>query len=106
MSPATRRGSGGIDRIGLRGPRLLCGGGFFDLPLDIGDAGEGADADLVVGALDALLALPLCSPAAEERAEVAAKEAQGNGDERRARQWEDGVNGDDRGRRQIGRAHV
>jgi hypothetical protein len=46
--------------------------------LDVADAGEGADADLVVGALDALLALPLGPAAAEERAEVAAEEAEGD----------------------------
>jgi hypothetical protein len=59
----------------LRGARLLFRGGVLDLPLDIGDAGEGADVDLVVRALDALLALALGPAAAHQRAQVAAQEA-------------------------------
>src|SRR5215208_7170264 len=86
----------------LGGARLLLRGDLFDLLFDVADAGESADADLVVGLLDALLALALCPAAAEERTEVAAKEAQGDGDKGRALQREDGVYGDDRGRRRLG----
>src|SRR3712207_8888012 len=39
--------------------------------------------------LDALLPLPLRASAAKERSKVATQEAQGNGDNGRARQWED-----------------
>src|SRR5829696_6579305 len=62
-------------RSELRGARLLFGDGLFDLLLNVADAGKGADADLVVGALDALLAFALGPAAAEERTEVAAEEA-------------------------------
>src|SRR5215211_9446304 len=86
----------------LRGARLLLRGGLPDLPFDVADAGEGPDANLVVGPLDTLFAFPLGPPAAQERAQVAAEEAQGDGDNGRAREREDGVYGDDRGRRRLG----
>ena len=58
--------------------RLLLWGDLSDLPLDVGDAGEGADVDLVVGPLEALFSLPLGPSAPEDRAKVAAQEAQWN----------------------------
>jgi hypothetical protein len=60
--------------VRLRGARLLFRGGFPDLALDVGDAGVGADVDLVVGPLEPLLALALGPSAAEERSQEAAQE--------------------------------
>src|SRR5688572_11110487 len=86
----------------LRGVRLLGGGGVGDLLFDIAEARVGADPYLIVRGLESLLALALGAATAEDRAEVAPKETQGDGDQGRARQREDSVYRDDRGQRRLG----
>src|SRR5829696_20598 len=83
----------------LRGAWFFGRGGLLDLLFYVRDAGEGADVDLVVISLQALLALGAAS--AQERAQVAAQEPQRDREQRRVHEREDGVYGDDRGQRRL-----
>src|SRR5215203_2924436 len=85
----------------LRGAWFFGRGGLLDLLFYFRDASEGADVDLVVISLQALLALALGATSAQERAQVAAQEAQRDREQRRVHEREDGVYGDDRGQRGL-----
>src|SRR5829696_2273531 len=85
----------------LRGAWFFGRGGLLELLFYVRDAGEGADIDLVVIGLEALLALALGAASSEKRAHVAAQEAQRHREQRRVHEWEDGVYGDDRGQRGL-----
>src|SRR5215216_863362 len=85
----------------LRGTWFFGRGGLLNLLFYFRDAGEGADVDLVVISLQALLALTLGAASAQERAQVAAQDAQRNREQRRVHKREDGVYGDDRGQRRL-----
>src|SRR5829696_8104782 len=85
----------------LRGAWFFSRGGLLDLLFYVRDAGEGADVDLVVISLQALLALALGATSAQERAQVAAQDAQRNREQRRVHEREDGVYRDDRGQRRL-----
>src|SRR5215203_986108 len=85
----------------LRGAWFFGRSGLLDLLFYFRDASEGADVDLVVISLEALLALALGAASAQERAQVAAQEAQRNREQRRVHKREDGVYGDDRGQRRL-----
>src|SRR5215213_2676084 len=77
--------------------RTLRRAGFFgrgrllELLFYVRDAGKGADVDLVVVCLEALLALALGAASAQQRTQVAAQEAQGDREQRRVHEREDGV---------------
>src|SRR5215204_7766823 len=86
---------------GLPRAGFLLRGGLLELLFYVRDAGEGADIDLVVIGLEALLALALGAASSEKRAHVAAQEAQRHREQRRVHEWEDGVYGDDRGQRGL-----
>src|SRR5919107_1569205 len=85
----------------LRGAWFFGRGGFLEFLFYFRDAREGADVDLVVISLEALLALALGAASAQERAQVAAQEAQRNREQRRVHKREDGIYGDDRGQRRL-----
>src|SRR5215217_3407965 len=85
----------------LRGAWFFGRGGLLDLLFYARDAGEGADVDLLVISLEALLAFTLCAASAQERAQDAAQEAQRNREQRRIHKREDGIYGDDRGQRGL-----
>src|SRR5215210_5790953 len=93
--------------LGLRRAGFLLRSGLVEFLLYAGDAGEGADVDLVVVGLEALLALALGAASAKERAQEAAKEAKRNREQRRVHKREDGVYRDDRsqGRLRVRAGH-
>src|SRR5215217_9554322 len=65
----------------LRGAWFFGRGGFLDLALYIGNAGVGADPNLVVGGLESLFAFSLGAASAQNGAKVASQEAQRYGDQ-------------------------
>src|SRR5918995_7411072 len=85
----------------LRGAWFFGRGGLLELLFYVRDAGEGADVDLVVIGLEALLALAFGAASAQERAQDAAQDAQRNREQRRVHKREDGVDGYDRGQRRL-----
>src|SRR5918993_4566153 len=85
----------------LRGAWFFGRGRLLDLLFYVRDACDGADVDLVVIRLQALLALALGAASAQERAQVAAQEAQRDREQRRVHKREDGVYGDDGGQRGL-----
>src|SRR5829696_1555606 len=86
---------------GLSRAGFLLRGGLLELLFYVRDAGEGADVDLIVIGLEALLTLALGASASQERAQDATQHTKGNREQRRVHERERSFDRYDWGQRRL-----